>query len=268
MLMSNEQRLFLKKQRKKRILVSVTQLSIVIIFFSIWEFLAKFNIINSFIFSSPSSIAKTFISLLKTGDLFMHIFTTLTETLIAFMLGITLGIIIAIILYSFQFLAKVFDPFLTLLNSLPKVALGPLIIIWIGANKNSIIFMALLINLIINIITIYNGFMDIDKNKIKLLLSLKASKTQILFKLIIPSSLNTIISSLKLNISMSLIGVIMGEFLVSKSGLGYLIMYGKQMFNLDLVMTSIIILIIISYLLYKIITILEKKLRKNKKPIF
>ena len=147
-------------------------------------------------------------NLIKDHNLFIHIFTTLYETIIAFLLGIFIGLFVAVILYLFKFLAKVFDPFLTLLNSLPKVALGPLIIIWIGANNKSIIFMALLINVIINIVTIYNGFNETDENKIKLMQSFKASKLQILFKLVIPSSYKIIISSLKLNISMSLIGLL------------------------------------------------------------
>ena len=150
-----------------------------------------------------------------------------------------------------------------MINSLPKVALGPLIIIIFGANIKSIIVMALLINLIISIITIYNGFINIDEQKIKMIKSFKANKYQILTKLIIPSSYKTIISSLKLNISMSLIGVIMGEFLVSKAGIGYLIIYGTQVFNLSLVMAGILILVIISYILYKIITFIENKLIKK-----
>ena len=154
------------------------------------------------------------------------------------------------------------DPFLTMINSLPKVALGPLIIIIAGANIKSVIIMALLINLIISIITIYNGFVNV-KEKLKLIKSFGANKRQILFKLVIPSSYNTIISSMKLCISMSLIGVIMGEFLVSRAGIGYLIIYGTQVFNLSLVMAGILILLIISFLLYKIITLLEKKLIKE-----
>ena len=150
-----------------------------------------------------------------------------------------------------------------MINSLPKVALGPLIIIIAGANMKSIIVMALLINLIVSIITIYNGFLNIDDKKIKLIKSFGAIKLQILFKLVIPSSYKTIISSLKLNISMSLIGVIMGEFLVSKEGIGYLIIYGTQVFNLSLVMAGILILVIISYILYKIIIFIESKLIKK-----
>jgi NitT/TauT family transport system permease protein len=202
------------------------------------------------------------LDLLKDNNFWPHIFTTLYEVSIAFIFGITIGFFIAIMLYELPFLAEIFDPFLTMLNSLPKVALGPLIIIIAGANTKSIIMMALLINLIVNIITIYNGFLNTDKSKIKLFDSLKATKIQKLIYLVIPGSFNTIISSLKLNISMSLIGVIMGEFLVSKKGIGYLIIYGTQIFNLDLVMLGILVLAIISFILYEMVYYLEKKLLK------
>lgn len=261
--MSNDQKLFLKKIKKQKIIILATQILIVFLFFFLWEIGARLNIINEFIFSSPSKIISTIINLIATNNLFNHIFATLYEILIAFFLGIILGFIIAIILYEFPLLAKITDPFLTMLNSLPKVALGPLIIIIVGANVKSVIVMALLINLIISIITIYNGFINIDPAKLKLLDSFKATKFQKLIKLIIPASYKTIISSLKLNISMSQIGVIMGEFLVSKEGLGYLIIYGTQVFNLSLVMSGILILIIISFILYKLVTYLEKYLLKK-----
>ena len=252
----------MSKTKKVDLLVLLTQILIILTILITWELLVKYHILNSFIISSPSLIIKTIHSLIVEGTLFEHILSTLYETIIAFSLGIILGLFIAIVLYSSPFIAKVFDPFLTLINSLPKVALGPILIIWIGANTKSIIAMALLINLIVSIITIYNGFINIDKNKLKLLKALKATKIQTLTKLVIPSSYKTIISSLKLNISMSLIGVIMGEFLVSKKGLGYLIMYGTQIFNLNLVMSGILLLLIFSYTLYKIITFIEKKLIK------
>ena len=150
------------------------------------------------------------------------------------------------------------DPYLTILNSLPKVALGPIIIIWAGASINSIIIMALLISVIVTTITVYNGFSNTDINKINLLKSFKANKFQILIMVILPSNYPTIISSLKINVSMSLIGVIMGEFLVSKEGIGYLIMYGSQVFNLNLVITGIIILAVVSYIMYMIVSYIEK----------
>ncbi len=261
--MSKEQKRYLRKLKMRKLFVISCQIIIVIGFFVLWEILANKNIINTFVFSKPSEIIKTILGLMQDGNLFNHIFATLNEVLIAFFLGILLGFIIAIILYEFPILSDIVDPFLTMVNSLPKVALGPLIIIIAGANTKSIIVMALLINLIVNIITIYNGFLNIDDKKMKLIKSFGATKLQVLTHLVIPSSYKTIISSLKLDISMSLIGVIMGEFLVSKEGLGYLIIYGTQVFNLSLVMAGILILVIISYILYKIITFIESKLIKK-----
>ncbi len=261
--MSENQKKYIKKLKKKKKIIIFIQIFIVVAFILAWEYLANKNIINTFVFSKPSKILNTLINLAIENNLFNHISTTLIEILIAFSLGILLGFIIAIILYQFPIINEIVDPFLTMINSLPKVALGPLIIIIAGANTKSIIIMALLINLIISIITIYNGFISTDDKKIKLLKSFGANKYQILFKLVIPNSYKTIISSLKLNISMSLIGVIMGEFLVSKSGIGYLIIYGTQVFNLSLVMAGILILVIISFILYKLITFIEKKLIKK-----
>lgn len=205
--MSKDQKKYLRKIKIRKYIILFSQIIIIIAFFGIWEYLANKNIINTFVFSKPSKIFDTTLNLITQNNLFNHIFTTLKEVLISFSLGILLGLIIAIILYEFPLLADIVDPFLTMINSLPKVALGPLIIIISGANIKSVIVMALLINLIISIITIYNGFINIDEKRIKMIKSFKANKFQILTKLIIPSSYKTIISSLKLNISMSLIGL-------------------------------------------------------------
>ena len=169
MSMSKEQKEYLTKIKKNKIWVLITQVVIVLLFLLSWQILSDKKVINPFIFSSPKKIGETFVSLYQNYHLFSHIFTTIYETLIAFLLGITLGFILAVLLYQFKTLARIIDPFLTMLNSLPKVALGPIIIIWTGANVKSIITMALLINLIISIITIYNGFLNTDTYKIKLL---------------------------------------------------------------------------------------------------
>ena len=261
--MSKEYKDYLKKIKRRNLFIHICRLLILISLIAIWQILADKNIINSFITSSPKKILDTIINLYQTNDLFHHIWVTTYETIISFLLGTILGILLAIILWSNSFLASVLDPYLTIINSLPKVSLGPIIIIWAGANINSIIIMALLISIIITIITVYNGFISTDKNKINLLKSFNATKNQILRYLILPNSYKTIISSLKINISMSLIGVIMGELLVSKEGIGYLIMYGSQVFNLSLVLAGIIILMILSYLMYIAISIIEKILIKN-----
>lgn len=259
---SNEHKLYLKGIKRKNLLVRLSQFIIIILFIAIWQVLANKNLINTFIFSSPKKVVDTIIGLHQANNLYQHIWITVYETLISFLLGTGIGIVIATIMWWNKFIAKVIDPYLTVLNSLPKVALGPIIIIWSGAGIKSIVLMALLISTIITIINVYQGFSDTEVNKIKLMKSLKASKNQIYTKLILPANYNNIISTLKINISMSLIGVIMGEFLVSKSGLGYLIMYGSQVFNLNLVIAGIFILCLVAAVMYYCILYLEKRLSR------
>ena len=259
---SNEHKVYLRKIKKRKTAVIIVQILIIILFLSLWQLAANKEWINTFLSSSPKEVINTFISLLNQNNIFNHIYVTVYETLISFLIASILGLVIASILWWNSFIAKVLDPYLTVLNSLPKVALGPLIIIWVGANTNSIIFMALMISLIISIINIYNGFVSTDENFVTLMRSFNANKFQIYKSVILPSNISTIVNCLKINISMSLIGVIMGELLVSKEGLGYLIMYGSQVFNINLVITSVVILAIISYLMYFIVNYIEKKLSK------
>lgn len=260
---SDEHKLFLKKKKREKFWIRITQISIITIFLIVWELLAHFEVINTFLFSSPSRIVKTILSLYSSNDLFSHIGITVYETVLSFLIASIFGLIVATILWSNSFISKVMDPYLTVINSLPKVALGPLIIIWVGASTNSIIAMALMISLILSIINIYNGFISTNESFIKLLRTFNATKAQIFMKVVLPSNKLTIINTFKINISMSLIGVIMGELLVSKKGLGYLIMYGSQVFNINLVITSVFILGIVSYLMYFIISLIEKKLIKK-----
>ena len=261
--MSKGYKEYLNRNKRYNILIVSIQILIIISFLFLWEYGARKELIDSFITSSPTEIIETIINLIKSNNLFNHIIITIIETVISFILGTLIGIIIASILWYYKTLAKVVDPFLTLINSLPKIALGPIIIIWAGAGIKSIIIMALLISTIITIINIYQGFINTDELKIKLMKTFKANKIQTYIQLILPNSFTNIISTLKINISMSLIGIIMGEFLVSKQGIGYLIMYGSQIFNLDLVMTGIIILSLLSLIMYYLILYLEKIITKK-----
>lgn len=260
---SAEHKLFLRHIRINKIMVFLLQIIIVLAFLFIWQILADKGIINTFISSSPKDVLNTIVKLHQTNDLWQHVWITVYETILSFGLATVLGIAVASLLWWNGFVAKVLDPYLTIINSLPKVALGPIIIIWAGAGMQSIIIMALLISLIITIMNVYQGFIETDSNKIKLLKSFKATKSQIYFKLILPNSFSNIVSALKINVSMSLIGVIMGEFLVSKEGIGYLIMYGSQVFNLNLVMSGIVILTIVATLMYYFVSYIEKRLIKN-----
>lgn len=257
MYISNEHKTYLQKIKKEKILVFLFRFLIIFFLLVLWEVLARMEIINTFTFSSPSRVITTLVGLIKNKILFTHIGVTIYEVLLSFVLAALIGLVISIILWAIPLVAKIFDPYLTILNSLPKVALGPLIIIWVGASTNSIIFMSLLISTFITIINIYNGFVSTDKSYITLMKAFGASKFDIFRKVIIPSNYVNMISTLKINISMNLIGVIMGELLVSKKGIGYLIMYGSQVFNIDLVITGVFILGGISYFMYLVIDKLE-----------
>lgn len=259
---SKEHREYLKKIKLKNFLIKFTQILIILLFIFIWQFAANHNLINTFISSSPKSILNTIINLYQDGSLFYHIWITFYEVLISFLIATIGGIIIATILWRYKFISKVIDPYLTILNSMPKVSLGPIIIIIAGAGTKSIIIMALFISIIITIINVHQAFISTDQNKIRLLKSFKAKPYQIYFKLILPSNYNNLINMCKVNIGLVFIGVIMGEFLVSKAGIGYLIMYGSQVFNLNLVMTGIILLAIMASLMYYFIVFIEKRLQK------
>lgn len=255
---SEDRKKYLRKKELRKIEILVTQILLIVAFIAIWEILARTGKIDSFITSQPSRIVKTFMKL-SSNNLLEHLKITFIETIIGFLLGTIFGSIIAIILWWSSFISKVSEPFLVVLNSLPKIALGPVIIIWVGAGMPAIIVMALSISLIVTILEILNGFLHTDEEKIKMAKTFKANKAQILTKIVIPSNIPTFFNTLKVNIGLSLVGVISGEFLVSKGGLGYLIVYGGQVFQLDLVMTSVIILAVVAALMYQSIVWLEKK---------
>lgn len=259
---SREQVKYIKKEKRKTFFVIFFQILILILFITIWQILSETNTINTFIFSSPKEVLKTIINLYHKKNLFEHIWVTTYETFLSFSIATILGTLIATILWWNKYIQKIIEPYLTILNSLPKVALGPMIIIWFGAGIKSIIFMALLISLIITIINVYEGFNNINPNKIKLMKSFKCTKSQLYFKLVFPNSLKSIINALKINVSMSLIGVIMGEFLVSKKGIGYLILYGSQVFNLSLVISGIFILCVVAAVMYYMVSFIEKMIIK------
>lgn len=260
-MLSEDRKKYLRKIKFNKIQIICTQIFIVVAIIVMWEVLAKMGKIDSFITSQPSRIVKTFANL-SSNNLLEHLRITCVETLVGFSFGSVLGVVVAIILWWFPFASKVSEPFLVILNSLPKIALGPIIIIWVGAGMPAIIVMALSISLIVTILDILNGFINTDKEKIKMAKTFNANRLQILMQIIIPANLQTFFNTLKVNIGLSLVGVISGEFLVSKGGLGYLIVYGGQVFQLDLVMTSVIILAVVAALMYKSIVFIEKKIIK------
>ena len=247
---------YLKSNRKKQRLIRICQFAVLFITIFLWESLARIGVIDSFIMSQPTRILQT-IANFRSNNLLLHIGVTAFETIIGFILGATIGIFVAFVLWWSKFLAKVFDPYLVVLNALPKIALGPVIIIWVGAGMQAVIVMALAISLVVTIMEMLNGFANTSPDLVKMAKTFGATRLQTFVKIVFPSNLHTLFSCLKINIGLSLVGVIAGEFLVSRAGLGYLIVYGGQVFQMDLVMTSVIILGVLAAALYRFVVLLE-----------
>lgn len=261
---SEEHKKYVKKLRKKKAIVLVIQISVLLILLCLWEIMTRIGVIDGFLFSSPTRIATTIADLARNGELFKHIFTTLSECILGFTISMAIGFIISVLLWWSETTRKVLDPYIVILNSLPKIALGPIIIVWVGVGMSSIITMTVLISVIVSIISILNGFMQCDPDKIILLRSMGASKLQTLNKLIVPNSIPNLISVLKVNVGLSWVGTIMGEYLSSRAGLGYLIVYGGQVFKLDLVMASTLILCVLAGIMYFILTWVEKFIQRRR----
>ena len=256
--LSAGQRHFLSQQKRHRRIVSVSRVLILLSFLFIWEFTANVGIIDSFIFSSPSKIALCFWGMLIDKSIFLHIGVTLYETILSFILVIAISILMAVALWFSPKLSEILDPYLVVLNSLPKSALAPLLIVWLGANTTTIIVAGMSVAIFGSILNLYTSFTTVDPEKIKLIYTLHGSKYHALTKVVIPSSIPAIISTMKVNIGLCLVGVIIGEFLAARNGLGYLIIYASQTFKLDWLLMSIVLLCIMAMGLYSLINVLER----------
>ena len=251
---SNGQKLFLTRLRRHRITVLISRVLILTVFLFLWELCARFEIIDSFIFSSPSKITLCFLEMLKNRSLFLHIGITLYETFISFILVILLSILAAILLWYSKKLSEILEPYLVVLNSLPKSALAPLLIVWLGATSKTIIIAGMSVAIFGSILNLYTAFINVDQEKIKLIYTLHGNRRHALTKVVLPSSVPAIISNM---------GVIIGEFLAAKSGLGYLIIYSSQVFKMDWLLMSIILLCIMAMGLYALINVVEKRVLKK-----
>ena len=251
-----------KNKRKNKITIFVIQISILFCFLISWELLAHFNIINDFLFSKPSSIFSLFFEYLKNGVLLDHLTISTFEALMSLFVSTVLGIFISILLFLSSSFMKIIDPYLTILNAIPKSASGIIFIIWFGTSYKGIIAVSISFSIIISIINCLSYFKSIDNDYIKMAKVMGANRFQILKKIVLPSSLENILSLIKVNIGLSWVGVVVGEFLVSKKGIGYLILYGGQVFKMDLVMMGIFVLSFIALGMYKLMNLLQKLVKK------
>lgn len=254
---------YIKAIKREKALVRFFQLVIFLIFFFSWEIASRLLWIDPLIFSSPTKIYQLFIEKMADGSLIANIGVTLTETVLGFILGTLLGVILASILWWSPRISNILDPYLVILNAMPKVALGPILIVALGPGYTSIIAMGALISIIITTIVVYTSFKEVDPNYLKVLQTLGATRLQSFKEAILPASFPTMISTLKVNVGLSWVGVIVGEFLVSAKGLGYMIIYGFQVFNFTLVLLSLLVIAVFATLMYQLVALLEKRIIKS-----
>ncbi|MBD5501523.1 MAG: ABC transporter permease [Lachnospiraceae bacterium] len=257
------QQLYIKKHRYHHHFVTAMRFLILFLFLFLWETAARLSLIDSFFFSSPSIVTSYFIQMLKDGSFFSNTGITLLETLVSFLLVTLISLLTATILWYSKTLSEILEPYLVMLNSLPKSALAPLFIVWLGTGTDTIIVAGISVAVFGSIISLYTSFKNIDEEKLKLIYTLGGTRLTALKKVVLPASIPAILSNMKVNIGLSLVGVIIGEFLAARRGLGYLIIYGTQVFQLNMVITSIIILCFIAMALYQCIQFTEHLYKKK-----
>ena len=260
---SQERRVYLLQRKRQARMIRLLRVLLLVVFLLQWEITARLGVVDAFIVSAPSRIVRTLIGMAQSGDLWLHLGTSVMETVIGFSLGTLLGVSLAVLLWCSKTLSKVLEPYLVVLNALPKTALGPIFIVWIGAGTGAIIAMTIAISVFVTILSVYAAFCETDAEKIRLLQTFGASRWQTLYTLVIPGSYGALFNALRVNVGLACVGVIMGEFLVSKAGLGYLIVYGSQVFNMDLVMASVLLLAAAAVLMYEAVLVLERGLKRK-----
>ena len=260
---SQRQQHYLQMLRRRQRRITVVQILIFVLFLVIWESAVRLSWIDGFIFSSPSRVVKTFVGMCEDGSIVVHTMSTLLETIVSFLFVAVIGTGLAVALWYFTELSEILEPYLVMLNSLPKSALAPILIVWLGSNIRTIIVASISVAVFGSILTLHNGFSSMDPDQIKLIRSLGGNRIHILTKVLLPGSIPLILANMKVNIGLCLVGVIIGEFLAAKQGLGYLIIYGSQVFQMDMVVMSIILLCIMSAALYQGVGILGKFLQQQ-----
>lgn len=254
---------FVKMHRRHHHEIASWRTFLFVLFLVLWEVSAKLKWIDSFFFSSPSRVVRCFVEQLKYNSMLSHIGVTLFETLFSFLLVLLFSLLVSTLLWYSTKLSEIMEPYLVVLNSLPKSALAPLFIVWLGTGTKTIIVAGMSVAIFGSIISFYTGFQQVDAEKITLVYTLGGSRRDAFFKVVLPGSVPILLSTAKVNIGLALVGVIIGEFLAARRGLGYLIIYGSQVFQLDMVITSIIVLCIIALCFYKSIQVIEHQIKKK-----
>lgn len=261
--LSSERTAYLAHRKRRAVTIRLLRIAVLVVFLAQWEITARLGLVDMFVVSAPSRILTTLSGLLRSGALWVHLGASCMEMIVGFVLGTLLGVLIAVALWWSDTLSSVLEPYLVVLNALPKTALGPIFIVWIGAGTESIIAMTVAISVFVTILNMFVAFCATDPEKVRLMQTFGASRRQTLRVLVLPANYPALFNTLRVNVGLAWVGVIMGEFLVSKAGLGYLIVYGSQVFNMDLVMASVLLLAIAAVGMYEAVLFLERLVKQK-----
>lgn len=253
-----------KRKRRMSRYVLCVQTLILVLFVGLWELAGQLKWIDVLIFSYPSKVGRQIVKDALSGELWPHLAMTVGETAVGFLLGTLIGTLLAVLIWWSPFLSRVLDPYMVVFNSMPKVALGPIFIVLFGAGFTAIVVTTLSITVIVTTLVVFNSFNEVDANFVKVIRTFGGSRRDVFLKVILPASFPTIVSTLKVNVGMAWVGVIVGEFLVAKIGLGYLIVYGFQVFNFTLVLSSLVIIAIVATAMYQMVVYIERKLVRER----
>jgi NitT/TauT family transport system permease protein len=254
---------YLRRLRRSSAQVKGWQAALVVAFLILWQIAPQAGWVNPMLTSYPTAVFWSLLAMLKDGSLLRNAWTTFAETMVGFVGGMVLGIAAAVALWWSAFLYRILDPFVVVINAIPKIALVPIFYIWLG-DVMSIYAMAIAVSVFVTVLMLYTGFQAIDPDKIKLVRLYGASRLQVLTKVVLPGSVPTVMSALKVNIGLTLVGVVVGEFQSAKAGLGYLITYGSQIFQMNMVMSAIVMLAAISSLLFLAVQLLERLILRQR----
>ena len=252
-----------RKRQMSRYVLSV-QILILVLFVGLWELAGQLKWIDVLIFSYPSKVGRQIVKDALSGELWPHLAMTVGETAVGFLLGTLIGTLLAVLIWWSPFLSRVLDPYMVVFNSMPKVALGPIFIVLFGAGFTAIVVTTLSITVIVTTLVVFNSFNEVDANFVKVIRTFGGSRRDVFLKVILPASFPTIVSTLKVNVGMAWVGVIVGEFRVARIGRGYLIVYGFQVFNFTLVLSSLVIIAIVATAMYQLVVYIERKLVRER----
>ena len=237
---------------------ALLQVAAVIAFFAVWEIGVRAGWISAFLVGSPAGIFSDGYKMILSGDLISDTWYTLFEAILGFIIGTIAGSLLGLALWYSVFVARLVEPFIVAINSVPKIALAPIVVLWFGTGLVSKVALSVSLTAIVALIAAYQAAKDADVDLQSLLISMGADKHQVFFKAVVPSTLPSIIATFRINIGFGLVGAVVGEFISSQRGLGHLIYTASSLYDLNTVWVGLFTLMVMGFVLYYVIDMIER----------